>query len=400
MANMYLYVTKGVPKIGTVLALNKKDYLEQIDDHNLSIRWTAELGSSKLVRTLFENKASTKLKKKDILMFIRYLSFGINQGLTQAQALELILEAGNKRVARLVRAVKKRLNEGEQLDQALLMSGMDKDICFRITLALKSNKLGLMLSELDQELIESWDFKKKMITSLIYPIILIILMIAMVLIMSGYIMPAISEILADLDAELPAVTTAVLDAGQKVIKVAFIEGIILAIIIPIHIIAMRNKKYKYFVGKQIFKVPVIGSILTYIKTTSIITDMHHLLDSGVDTVEALDIIRVNQRSYYVRETLKDVMDTMVQEGTPVDQAMKDLRYLTVQSKQFIRIGVESGGLVKVLKSVSTNTKKEFNLAIKAWVAILEPTIMMVVLSTGGTLIYAVATALNSINDAI
>ena len=400
MANMYLYVTKGVPKIGTVLALNKKDYLEQIDDHNLSVRWTAELGSSKLVRTLFENKANTKLKKKDILMFIRYLSFGINQGLTQAQALELILEAGNKRVARLVRAVKKRLNEGEQLDQALLMSGMDKDICFRITLALKSNKLGLMLSELDQELIESWDFKKKMITSLIYPIILIVLMIAMVLIMSGYIMPAISEILADLDAELPAVTTAVLDAGQKVIKVAFIEGIILAIIIPIHIIAMRNKKYKYFVGKQIFKVPVIGSILTYIKTTSIITDMHHLLDSGVDTVEALDIIRVNQRSYYVRETLKDVMDTMVQEGTPVDQAMKDLRYLTVQSKQFIRIGVESGGLVKVLKSVSTNTKKEFNLAIKAWVAILEPTIMMVVLSTGGTLIYAVATALNSINDAI
>ncbi len=98
----------------------------------------------------------------------------------------------------------KRIVEGEELDKALEESGMDRMVCFRVTLALRSNKLGPMLSELDTELTEAWDFKKKLMTSLIYPCILIVLMIVMVVIMTGFIMPAIAAILADLDSEIPA----------------------------------------------------------------------------------------------------------------------------------------------------------------------------------------------------
>ena len=94
------------------------------------------------------------------------------------------------------------------------------------------------------------------------------------------------------------------------------------------------------------------------------------------------------------------MNKILLEGTPLNEAMRDLNFITLQAKQFIKIGVESGGLVKVLKSVAINTKNEFNILIEAIVTILEPTIMLIVLGMGGTLVIAIATALSSINDSI
>ena len=400
MGNIYFYIPVGQFGLKTITAKNVKDFKMKLEELGQKPKYFKDLGSSKLVRILFEDKSSTKLKKKDILLFIRYLSFGVNQGLTQLQALELLLESGNKRVERIVRAVMKRIVEGEELDKALEESGMDRMVCFRVTLALRSNKLGPMLSELDTELTEAWDFKKKLMTSLIYPCILIVLMIVMVVIMTGFIMPAIAEILADLGSEIPALTTAVLNGGQVIIKILTVIGIILAIIIPIHFIRMRKEKYRYKFGRFIYRTPVIRSIRTHLTTISVLSDLHYLLEAGVDTVEAINVIQKGQKNQYVKKSLQGVMNKILLEGTPLNEAMRDLNFITLQAKQFIKIGVESGGLVKVLKSVAVNTKNEFNILIKAIVTILEPTIMLIVLGMGGTLVIAIATALSSINDSI
>ena len=125
-----------------------------------------------------------------------------------------------------------------------------------------------------------------------------------------------------------------------------------------------------------------------------------MLEAGVDTVEAINVIQKGQRNQYVKKSLQGVMNKILLEGTPLNEAMRDLNFITLQAKQFIKIGVESGGLVKVLKSVAVNTKNEFNILIKAIVTILEPTIMLIVLGMGGTLVIAIATALSSINDSI
>ena len=98
MENIYFYIPVGRFGLKTITAKNVKDFKMKLEELGQKPKYFKDLGSSKSVRILFEDKSSTKLKKKDILLFIRYLSFGVNQGLTQLQALELLLESGNKRV--------------------------------------------------------------------------------------------------------------------------------------------------------------------------------------------------------------------------------------------------------------------------------------------------------------
>ena len=342
-----------------------------------------------------------KMKKMDILLFIRQFTFGISQDLSAKKVLELLSQNENARVRMFSRRVLTLIIDGHTLDKALSMAGLDDDICFRVEMAIKSNKLAPMMKDLEQELIEKWEFKKEVTTAMIYPALLLTVMTVIIFIVSGIIVPALETILKDLNSDIPTITLTILSAGKMLSRILMALIIGLIVVTPIHLWTLKKSEtYNIDFYTVLFKLKFYRKIKSMITTIYFTNNLHYLLASSIGEVPAIRMLAESyQRNKYIYKKLRRVESDLLN-GVKLADAIKDVKFLTSDAKGYIMVGEETGNISDIAKEIAVMMRTEFKHFIKKMIALLEPGIMLVLFSLAGILIFAIAIAMNSVYSAV
>jgi len=248
--------------------------------------------------------------------------------------------------------------------------------------------LGEILERLSDLLEKDFALRKKIQTSMTYPIIVFITAIIVVFILVLFIFPQFVGLLEGLDLELPWTTMLLIHTTN-----AFRNPVIvlLLIIMSIIFIIIVRQYYSTPVGHRQFdkfkiEAPLLGKINLKASISRFCRTLGTLLASGVPMVHALDIVAKVSGNEIIADTI-DEINKCLRGGMRLSTPMRNYKLFPPMVSHMIAVGEETGNLPSILEKLATFYDTEVETALDSFVALVEP---LMVFFLGGIVMLVMA----------
>jgi type IV pilus assembly protein PilC len=306
------------------------------------------------------------------------------------QSLDLLLERRtHPRLRGVLTEVRERVKSGEDLSDAFAHFG---DLFPPLYAA--SLKAGERSGELEsvirrfiryQQLVLS--ARRKAISALVYPAVLIGLSAVMIAVMTLYVIPKFEDFYTGLDIELPALTRAILGASlflrQHVIVIAIA---VVAIVIGARRWS-RSSKGRLVIDHAKIQLPVVGGVLHRFSISEFTRSLATLLAGGIPLVPSLEVATGAVGNTWVRHRLEPAAGQL-REGSAFHEALTKSGVVTDIAIDMIKVGESTGALADMLNEVSAFLDEEVETRVERILTMLEPVMLVVMGAIIATLLVA------------
>ena len=333
---------------------------------------------------------SDKVKFDDIVNFTRQLSTMISAGLPLTDALSILQVQVPPALAKRVMEVLRGIEGGSTFASAL----KDHEETFsKVYVALveageAAGVLDTILARLADNLEKQREFRAKTKGALIYPVIVLIGMLVVGMVMMVFVLPKLSVMYEDFDAELPMITQILIGTSTFMAKTWYLM-VLLGFGAMYGIRAWRKTNSGALRYDQLMqKVPIFGKIKAMTLMAEFWRTLSLLASAGVSLVEALSIVQGVVDSEVTRRALIKVGKD-VERGNSLAESIAKHESFPMIVPQMISVGEQTGKLDEVLSRVAGYFETESEHATKNLTTAMEP-IIMVVLGLGvGFMIVAI-----------
>jgi type IV pilus assembly protein PilC len=319
-----------------------------------------------------------RINTQDKVNFTRQLSTMVNAGLTITEALSILELQASPSMSRLVTEVLHQVESGVSLADAL---ERHTNVFDQIYIALiKSGEtagvLDKVLSRLADNLEKQSEFRRKIKGAMVYPIIVVGGMVAVIAVMIIFVIPKLTVIYDEFEADLPTTTKALIAVSKFASRYWWLVAIALAALsFPLRIL-FKNYVFRRYYDDFLFKMPVIGKLRKAMILTEFTRTLGLLIGSGILIVEAIDVTTKSLNSPNYEEKMKEVAKE-VEKGLPLATALARTEMFPPLLPQMVAVGEETGKLDEVLSKVSIYFEQEADGAVKGLTTAIEPLIMIV-----------------------
>jgi type IV pilus assembly protein PilC len=326
-----------------------------------------------------------RIKMSEFLIFNQELIALLKAGLPVVRSFEILLERQkNPTLRRVLGDVRERVNSGMSISEAFAEEG---DLFPRLYWT--SLKAGEKSGEIEAVLRRYLKYQKtvmaltrKVVSTMVYPAILIVLSIGLITILMTYVIPRFTEFFSDFNADLPLLTVVVLGIAT------FLRTHILIIVASIGgagYLASRwlktTRGREWFDG-AILKLPIVGGIFRRFAITQFTRSLGTLLGGGTPLVPALENAADAVGNRSVSRRVKEVVPK-VREGRELWKTLEETGIFTDLTIEMIKVGESSGALEEMLSSVSEFYDEEIDLLLARVISFVEPVILVLM---GGVIV--------------
>ncbi len=314
----------------------------------------------------------------DLVNFTRQLATMISAGLPLATSLAILQEQSNPAMAAVLAKVLRDVESGTSFAKALQEH---PDVFSRVYIQLvRAGEIGGVLDNVLERLADTLDkqkdFAAKTKGAMIYPVIVLLAMVAVAFIMMVFVMPQLTEMYRDFEAELPLTTRALIAVSDFMVKFwwLFIGGVFAAFS-GLRVWAKTEAGEKT-IDEFLFKIPIIGPLRTKLVLTEFARTLSLLIAAGVSLLEGLDIVGKALNSYSFRQAVLNAKDE-VEKGVSMSVALGAYEVFPPIVPQMASVGEETGKVDEILSKLSEYYEKESEYAIKNLTTVMEPVIMII-----------------------
>ena len=354
-----------------------------------------EQSNGGLFADLFNSQPSPKnltVPQKDLLVFFRQLAVILQSGVPLAQGLLLIADnMTNKRFAGCVQHIAARLSAGEELSLSLrLYPKVFEPLAVGLIEAGEAG--GILEQVLDRVALlleERAKIRGQIIGAMIYPVIVLLLATTVSLGLLIFIVPRFKTMFDGMGAELPALTSFLLELSKAITTLEFAIGapVTIAIIVVAFGRYYSTKQGRYVIDRMILQIPLFGDLILRSEMASMSDTLATLVNAGIPIVDGLERCISASSNELTRRTL--------QQGISLVQQGQELNYSLGRSGMFpklvismIKIGEETGQLSFMLEKLAVFYKREVESTVTSLTKAMEPAVVFVVAGIVGTIVIA------------
>lgn len=349
------------------------------------------------IKAVFENPITfirnlkDRITPSDVATFTRQFATMVAAGLPVTESLLILRSQAKGSMGKIVSQILSDVEGGESMSKAFMKH--PKVFTPTYIALVKSGEAGgvldTVLVRLADDLEKQQEFKGRVKGALIYPEIIITGMVIVAAIMMIFVVPKLTSLYGEFNAELPLPTRVLMGISDAVIK---FWPITLATLIGgfYGFKAYRNtEKGRIKTDELIYKIPIVGALQKQVALTEVTSTLSLMTGAGVSILEGLVITAGVVDNVVISNALKDV-SAQVEKGFPVSFAFaKHPDVFPFILSQMIAVGEETGKMEEVLSKVSHVFAVESDQKVKSLTAAIEP-IVMVVLGLGvGFLVIAI-----------
>ena len=343
-----------------------------------------------------------KVKPRELSIFCRQFESILNAGVTAIEALNMLGEqTENKAFKKTIREVHDSVQKGETLADAMAMHPkiFPEIMIHMIAAGEASGSLDISFNRLAVHFEKDAHLKALIGKSMVYPAVLIVVIIAVVILMMVKIVPSFTSTFDQIDAELPAITLAVMAVSDF-----FVNSWYWMIIIIVGIVFFvkefnKTERGALLFGKLMLKLPLFGTLTIKSAAARLTRTLSTLLASGVSLVDSIGIVEKIMSNAIVKAAMKKAgQDVML--GIPLSNPIEDSGVFPPMVYHMIRIGEETGNMEGMMEKVADYYDEEVEMATQSLVAALEPLIIIVMALIVVPIILAVLMPMFSLYSAI
>lgn len=349
------------------------------------------------IKQVFENpivfikNLKNRITPSDVVTFTRQFATMVNAGLPITESLIILKSQANGSMGKVVSQILADIEGGESVSKAFIKH---PNVFSPTYIALvKSGEVGgvldTVLVRLADDMEKQQEFKGKVKGAMVYPMIIVIGMVIVAFLMMIFVVPRLTSLYSEFNAELPLPTRVLMGISDAVIK---FWPVTLALVlggISGFKTYRKTKAGKLKTDELQFKIPIIGPLQKQVLLTELTSTLSLMSGAGVSILESLNITSEVMSNAVISNALKDV-SIQVEKGFPVSYAFaKHPDAFPFILSQMIAVGEETGKMEEVLAKVSHVFEVESDQKVKTLTAAIEP-IVMVLLGLGvGFLVIAI-----------
>jgi type IV pilus assembly protein PilC len=230
--------------------------------------------------------------------------------------------------------------------------------------------------------------RRRTISALIYPIILITMMVILIGIIVLRVIPAFSDFYATFDRPLPLLTRVIVGISDAIAGNILIVGPAVIALVIVGIIWFRQPSQKAFLDKWLLEIPWAGETARKFFTSQIARMLSTLLGGGITLVHSLDIAVRSTSNRYMGDSLDEVR-RRVQEGQSFAGALRARPVFPDVAVKMVEVGESTGALQDMLSSLAEFYDEEVETEVERVTKLIEPAMLVFM----GIIIAAVVLAL-------
>ena len=210
---------------------------------------------------------SVRTNKKTKLEFFTMLRFMLEAGMSLHESLVNIRDTGvNKSLKGLAAKIADSVRRGSTLSVAAQSSGQfDHATVEQLKAGEESGSILDTLSRLMKQYEREIEFKGKIKSAMMYPIIICVVMVIVLWVMMTVVVPSLADTLISMGGELPLITRIVIGVSNGMASLTpYLIVFIIAAVIAYRI-AVKNTLFRHIVDTQKLKIPIMGSMLEKIE---------------------------------------------------------------------------------------------------------------------------------------
>ncbi|HTW96875.1 MAG TPA: type II secretion system F family protein [Candidatus Methylomirabilis sp.] len=388
---VYRYNAKnaaGKKVSGLINAFNRQAAIERLEEINLAIVSLKDKTDS------WDLKLTTLLqpvRAKDLVIFSRQFSVMISANLALVQSLRIVSEqTENITLKMVVSEVAYEVDSGSTLSAALgkrpkIFSPFYTNV---VRSGETSGRLDEVLNYLADEMEKDYDMDAKIKGAMIYPAFVFSGLIVVGVLMMVLVVPKLTEIMAESGAALPLSTRIVVGISNFLINFWWMAVIILIVAAVLLRIFLNTDRGKRALDLIKLRLPVFGNLFQLIYMVRFTRSMDTLLVGGVTVSKSLEVVSgIVGNSVY--QDLIEESRRAVDEGDSMAKVFFAHEIIPRMVPQMIVVGEKTGKLDLVFKKVSEFYGREIQNILANLVALLEPSIMVIMGGAVGIMVAAV-----------
>jgi type IV pilus assembly protein PilC len=348
---------------------------QKLADRGLYV-YSVETRGGKLAG-LLRRSNSRQIGGSEFLILNQQFNTLIKAGLPILRALDLLADrASSPKLRPVISQVRDRVREGKSLSEAVAEAGVFSKVYSTAILA--GEKSGNLPGVLDYYIAYqrvSTGVRKKILATLVYPVLLISVAIIIVTYLVTAVIPKFALLYRDLNVELPAATRFLI--AVTVDYRLFVLGAIalLAVAVAGVFLWSRTEEGGTAFDRFKFRLPIVGDTLLKFQVAQFSRTLATLLTGGTPLVSGLQTATDAITSRLLRSTVSQATQ-QVREGESLHIALASKGVMPEMALDMIEVGESSGALSPMLTSVAEFYEEEVNVRLSALVSIIEPILLI------------------------
>jgi type II secretory pathway component PulF len=368
---------RGKVKKGIITAVSEELAAEILQENKLNpIKIEREKGDSSLNQYL--SKTWESVGKKDLVVFFRQFHALIGSRVPVVYSIRAIADqTEHKYLSSVLKDIANDVEDGISLSESM---SKYPDVFPRIATSVIeageiSGNLDKAIDYVAKSTENNYRTTAKIKGALIYPAFVSATALVVGFFSVTFIVPRLTQVIEDLDAEVPWHTQFVMKFGH------FMENYWWAILV---VIAGAVAGVLYYIKSESGKkewdriqlsLPIAGKLLKYLYLTRFANNLVVLLEGGVPVVQSLDTVsKVVNNSVYQGIILR--CSDEVRTGGSISSVLSQSEHIPGIVAKMVKVGEETGKLTESLGSVSSFYEQEMDEMIKNLSSLIEPILIV------------------------
>lgn len=374
---------------GTFEGQNTDEVISMLRDNNYLPVSVEELNEREIKSGI---TLGTNIKKKDIAVFCRQFYFMLNAGISIVNCLDILeKQTENKLLKKSIEQAYEDVQKGMTLSEAmkkhkkifpLLLVNM-------IEAGEVSGNLDIIMDRMSMHYEKENKIENKVKSAFTYPIILIIVSVAVVVFLLTKVMPTFIGMFESSGAILPGPTRYLLNMSNRLENYWFVYIIILPLIIIVIAFYAKSSSGKMFFDRLKIKLPGLKNTNIKIITSRFTRTLSTLLSSGIPLIQSLEVVnKVVGNVIVVKGLEKGIED--IKKGVSLSNTIRDIGVFPPMVYSMINVGEESGSLDEILFKTADFYDEEVETSLDKMTTMLEPILIVIMAFIIGFIVIAMA----------
>lgn len=365
-----------------------RQQLTQRGYHLFDLRRRGPVGKLRLPS---RGRAATRIGLRELTLFNQELAALLRSGLPMLQALDLMLGRQKDPLFHsTLRDVRDRVKSGEDLSTAIAAFGDMFPPLYAATLKAgeRSGEMEQVIRRFVRYLRLVTETRKRIISALVYPAALVGLSVALIAVMTIWVMPRFTDFFSTLRVDLPLLTRITMGISLFVKEHAVI---LLAVLVGLTLLVLnfsRTEAGRGAISKLRLRIPLLGPIFHRLALSEFCRSLATLLAGGIPIVTGLEVAVGAVSNSYFRQRLEPMIDS-VSEGQSLAASLEEIGVGSDIVIDMVEVGEATGSLDTMLSDVSDFLDEEVETSLQRLLSLLEPVMLVLMGIIVATLLISV-----------
>ncbi len=330
----------------------------------------------------------SRIKLEDLALFARQLATLLASGVPLLRSLEVVSsQCGSRRLARVLLEVVKDIKGGLSFTEAItkyphIFSSLWRGL---VDTGEASGNLSQVLEKLASYLEMRQEFLRRLISAIIYPVILLVAGTGALLFFSLVILPKFQEIFSQFDVRLPFMTQLIFNLvnfGRNNFLIFLVGIVVLGIFLQSF---LKSKVGKEFLDRVVLKVPFLKDFFYIYFFERLSSTACILFEGGVPIVYALDVIQRSIGNVVFEKALGQIKE-QVKAGKSLSSELAKVGFFPPMLVEMTAVGEEVGNFPEMFSKVSHYYQTALQTKVERFTSFFEPAMILFMGATIGVIV--------------